>query len=130
LRLRDCFVTAAVRCAPPANKPTPDERDACLGYLVEEFRLLERVRVVVCLGSFGWDVALRALRELGHTSKPKPRFGHGAEATVGPYVLLGSYHPSQQNTFTGKLTEPMLDAVTSRARDLARRGPAPGLRVR
>jgi uracil-DNA glycosylase family 4 len=119
LELRDAYVTAVVRCAPPANKPTPSERDRCLPYLVEELTLLERARVIVCLGAFAWDGALRALRELGHTARPKPKFGHGAEAEVGEYTLVGSFHPSQQNTFTGKLTEPMFDAVFARARELA-----------
>jgi uracil-DNA glycosylase family 4 len=120
LRLRGCYVAATVRCAPPANRPTPDERDTCLRYLIRELELLDRVRVVVALGSFAWDGALRALRGRGHVVRPKPRFGHGAEAEVGPYVLLGSYHPSQQNTFTGVLTEDMLDDVFARARELAR----------
>jgi uracil-DNA glycosylase family 4 len=120
LRLTDAYVTAVVRCAPPANKPTPAERDACLPYLVEELGLLPQARVVLALGSFAWDGALRALASLGHaTPRPKPRFGHAAEASVGPYVLLGSYHPSQQNTFTGKLTEPMFDAVFAQAQELA-----------
>lgn len=122
LELRDAYVTAVVRCAPPANKPTPSERDRCLPYLVEELTLLERARVIVCLGAFAWDGALRALRELGHTARPKPKFGHGAEAEVGEYTLVGSFHPSQQNTFTGRLTEPMLDAVFTRANQLARNG--------
>jgi uracil-DNA glycosylase family 4 len=121
LRLTDCYITACVRCAPPDNKPTPAERDRCLGYLVEELRLLGRVRVIVCLGAFAWDGALRALRQLGHHPPRKPRFGHGAEAVVGPYALLGCYHPSQQNTFTGRLTEAMLDAVLARARALRER---------
>ena len=120
LRLTGAYVTAVVRCAPPANKPTPDERDTCLPYLVEELGLLTRTRVLLALGSFAWDGVLRALATLGHpTPRPKPRFGHGAEAAVGPYTLLGSYHPSQQNTFTGKLTQPMFDAVFARARELA-----------
>lgn len=119
LELRDAYVTAVVRCAPPANKPTPAERDRCLPYLVEELALLDRARVIVCLGAFAWDGALRALRELGHTVRPKPKFGHGMEAEVGEYTLVGSFHPSQQNTFTGKLTEPMFDAVFDRARELA-----------
>jgi len=118
LRLQDCYVAACVRCAPPDNKPTIQERDNCLPYLVEELRLLKKVRVIVCLGSFAWDGALRVLRALGHTARRKPRFGHGAEATVGPYVLLGCYHPSQQNTFTGRLTQEMLDAVFRRARQM------------
>jgi uracil-DNA glycosylase family 4 len=119
LRLRDLFIAAIVRCAPPANKPLPEERDNCLPYLVRELGALGRVRVLVALGSFAWDGALRALAGLGHAARPKPRFGHGAEANVGPYILLGSYHPSQQNTFTGVLTEPMTDAVFTRARELA-----------
>ncbi|MDQ3758705.1 MAG: uracil-DNA glycosylase [Actinomycetota bacterium] len=119
LRLRGAFVTAIVRCAPPQNKPTIAERDECVPYLARELRVLERVRVLVCLGSFGWDGALRSLRSAGHdVPRPKPRFGHGAEARIGPYALVGSYHPSQQNTFTGKLTEEMLDTVFTRANEL------------
>ena len=118
LHLRDCYITACVRCAPPANKPTPEERDTCLAYLIEELQLLPQVRVIVCLGAFAWDGALRAIRSVGYLVQPKPRFGHGAEANVGPYVLLGCYHPSQQNTFTGKLTQPMIDAVLLRAKRL------------
>ncbi len=120
LRLRDAYVTAVVRCAPPANKPTPSERDNCLPYIERELALLERSRVIVALGSFAWDGALRAVRALGEeVPRPKPRFGHGAEARAGRWALLGCYHPSQQNTFTGRLTEPMLDAVFARARELA-----------
>jgi uracil-DNA glycosylase family 4 len=119
LELHDCYITACVRCAPPANKPTIEERDACLGYLVRELPLLEQVRVMVCLGGFAWDGALRALAELGHRPRRKPRFTHAAEARVGPYTLLGCYHPSQQNTFTGKLTEAMLDAVMKHAGKIA-----------
>ena len=120
LALRDCFISAVVRCAPPANRPTTEERDTCLPYLVAELELLPRARVLVALGAFAWDGALRALAALGHPApSPKPRFGHAAEAELGPYTLLGSYHVSQQNTFTGKLTEPMLDAVFERARALA-----------
>jgi uracil-DNA glycosylase len=116
LRLSGAFVAAAVRCAPPANRPLPAERDACLPYAAEELELL-RPRVIVCLGGFAWDAACRLLGV-----RPRPPFGHAAEFEVedGP-VLLGCYHPSQQNTFTGKLTEPMLDAVFARARDLAER---------
>ncbi len=121
LRLKDCYITAGVRCAPPGNHPTPEERDECLPYLVQEMRLLKKVRVVVCLGAFAWDVALRAVRELGYVPARRPKFGHGGESLVGPYVLLGCYHPSQQNTFTGRLTEVMLDAILGRARSLARR---------
>jgi len=121
LRLRDAYVTAVVRCAPPANKPTPAERDTCLEtWLVPELELLGSARVLLALGSFAWDGALRALRGMGHpTPRPRPVFAHGAEAEVGPYLLLGSYHVSQQNTFTGKLTREMLDAVFARGRDLA-----------
>jgi uracil-DNA glycosylase len=115
LRLEGAFVAAAVRCAPPANKPLPSERDNCLPYAGEELGLIAPL-VVVCLGAFAWDAACRLL-EL----RPKPRFAHGAEFTRpgGGPALLGTYHPSQQNTFTGKLTEPMLDAVFARARELA-----------
>jgi uracil-DNA glycosylase len=114
LRLDGAFIAAAVRCAPPANKPLPGERDNCLPYAAEELRLI-RPDVIVCLGAFAWDAACRL-----HGVRPRPRFGHGAEHPIddGP-VLLGSYHVSQQNTFTGKLTEPMLDAVFARARELA-----------
>ena len=122
LRLTGCYVTACVRCAPPQNLPTPAERDRCLPYLYEELDLLPDVRVIVCLGGFAWTGVLRTLRTLGHVPARKPVFGHAAEAQVGPWVLLGSYHPSQQNTFTGRLTEPMLDAVFTRARALAHTG--------
>ena len=122
LTLRDCWITAVVRCAPPANKPTPAERDECLPWLERELALLGRAKVIVCLGSFAWDGALRALRGMAlGIPRPKPRFGHGARATVGDYELLGCFHPSQQNTFTGKLTEPMLDAVFAQAITLADR---------
>jgi uracil-DNA glycosylase len=125
LRLRAAYVTAVNRCPPPGNRPTPMERDNCLPYLVEELRLLERAKVLVALGSFAWEGALRALRELEQEiPRPKPRFGHGAEAMVGRYALLGCYHPSQQNTFTGRLTEAMLDDLFARAGELAgRRSP-------
>jgi uracil-DNA glycosylase family 4 len=120
LRLDDAYVTAVVRCAPPANKPTTEERDTCLPYLADELRMLEAARAIVALGAFAWDGTLRALAALGHaTPRPKPRFGHGAEVEIGRYTLIGSFHVSQQNTFTGKLTEPMLDAVFARARELA-----------
>jgi uracil-DNA glycosylase family 4 len=115
LRLEGAWVGAAVRCAPPANKPLPSERDNCLPYAEEELGLLPHVRVIVCLGRFAWDAAARI-----HGIRPKPRFGHLAEHEAGDgRTLLGSFHPSQQNTFTGKLTEPMLDAVFERARELA-----------
>jgi uracil-DNA glycosylase family 4 len=120
LRLTGAWVTAAVRCAPPANRPLPSERDNCQPYLVRELALLESVRVIVALGSFGWDAALRALLALGEPRvRPRPKFGHGASAEIGRFTLLGCFHPSQQNTFTGKLTEPMIDSVFTRARELA-----------
>ena len=113
-------IAAAVRCAPPANKPTRDEEARCLPYLVRELALLTDLRVIVPLGSIGWLAALKAVAEVGVTvPRPRPAFGHGAEAVVGPYTLVGSYHPSQQNTFTGKLTPPMLEGVLRRAAELA-----------
>lgn len=119
LRLEDVYVSAVVRCAPPINRPLPIERDNCLPYLAREIALLPQVRVLVCLGAFAWDGALRALAALGHHAPGRPRFGHLARAVVGPYWVLGSYHPSQQNTFTGRLTEVMLDAVFTTARTFA-----------
>ena len=123
LELHDAWVTASVRCAPPANRPTPAERDECLPWTVRELALLSDVSVVLCLGAFAWDAALRLLLAAGLAGavpiRPKPRFAHGAELDAGRYTLLGSYHPSQQNTFTGRLTEQMLDAVLLRARGLA-----------
>jgi uracil-DNA glycosylase family 4 len=115
LRLEGCFVTAAVRCAPPANRPLPSERDNCVPYLVRELELLRSLRVIVCLGAFAFDAALRVLG----APRPRPRFGHGAEWDAGRLKLLGCYHPSQQNTFTGRLTEEMMDAVFARARELS-----------
>ena len=121
LRLEGAYVTAVNRCPPPANRPTPAERDNCLPYLVRELKLLERARVVIALGAFAWDGALRALAGLGAPRpRPKPRFGHGTEVEVGAYTLLGCFHPSQQNTFTGRLTVEMTDAVLGRAKALAR----------
>ena len=124
LRLRGAYVTAVNRCAPPANRPSPAERDNCLPYLERELVLLGRARVLVALGSFAWDGSLRALASLGaETPRPRPKFGHGAELSVEAggrsFQLLGCFHVSQQNTFTGKLTEPMLDAVFGRAKELA-----------
>jgi uracil-DNA glycosylase len=118
LELTDAFITAPVRCAPPSNRPTTQERDACAPYLDAELELLPW-RVAVALGGFGWDAVLRHRGWNGN----KPRFGHGAEAVLPDgRTLLGSYHVSQQNTFTGRLTEDMLDAVLSRAGTLAREG--------
>jgi len=120
LELRDAYVTAVVRCPPPANKPTTTERDDCLPYLERELELLGDARVLLALGSFAWDGALRAARALGaQVPRPKPRFGHGAEADLGRWRLLGCFHPSQQNTFTGRLTVPMIDAAFARARVLS-----------
>lgn len=117
LRLDGAFVAAAVRCAPPANKPLPEERDNCLPYALEELELLGQVRVILCLGGFAWDAALRLVKS---TTRPRPRFGHGAEHELADgRMVLGCFHPSQQNTFTGRLTEPMMDAVLGRARELA-----------
>jgi len=123
-RLIDTRMVATVRCAPPANKPTVAERDTCAPWLYRELTLLTpSLRAVVCLGSYGWAAALRGLRAVGYTvPRPQPRFGHAAEAAVRKpsgedVLLLGCYHPSQQNTFTGKLTEDMLDAVMRRARE-------------
>jgi uracil-DNA glycosylase family 4 len=119
LRVKDAYLAAVNRCAPPANKPTPEERDNCVPYLERELRLLTRLTVIVGLGAYAWDGALRAIAARGRVVKPRPKFGHLAEADVGPYRLLGCYHPSQQNTFTGKLTPEMLDEVFVRARALA-----------
>jgi uracil-DNA glycosylase len=120
LRLTNAYVAAVVRCAPPGNRPTAVERDTCLPYLVREIVALERLRAIVALGAFAWDGALRALAGLGHRARPRPRFGHGTEARVGTYALVGAYHPSQQNTFTRTLTPAMLDAVFERAIAIAR----------
>jgi uracil-DNA glycosylase family 4 len=128
LHLDGAWIAAAVRCAPPANRPLPEERDNCLPYAAEELRLLDRVRVLVCLGGFAWDAATRLLE----LPRPRPRFAHGAEHRLADgRALLASYHPSQQNTFTGKLTERMLDGVFARARELAgRSSDGPALRGR
>jgi len=119
LTLTDTYIAAAVRCAPPLNKPTNDERDTCAPFLAREIGILTELRVIVALGQFGWDAALRALATLGHPIRPKPRFGHDVAYQVGPYQLVGSYHPSQQNTFTGRLTAPMFQRVIAHARHLA-----------
>ncbi len=122
-RLIGARMVAAVRCAPPDNKPLIEERDACAPWIEAEVaRVAPHVRAVVALGSYGWDAALRSFRKAGYAvPRPKPKFGHGAEAILGDDItLLGSYHPSQQNTFTGKLTEEMLDSVLGRAATLAR----------
>lgn len=115
LRLHDAYIGAVNRCAPPANRPTPAERDKCLPYLAGEIVALARLQVIVALGAFAWDGALRALATHGYGGRPRSRFGHAAEILVGPYRLIGSFHPSQQNTFTGRLTAAMLDEVLGRA---------------
>jgi uracil-DNA glycosylase family 4 len=117
--LIDTRMMAAVRCAPPLNAPTPTERDTCRPWLSRELALVAP-RVIVVLGGFAWQALLPVLRSLGHALPvPQPRFGHGVEVALGNLTMVGCYHPSQQNTFTGKLTEPMLDAVLVRARALA-----------
>ena len=129
LELFGAWLTAAVRCVPPANKPSSAERETCRPFLAREIELLNRVRTIVTLGGIGWDATLRTLRDLGYdVPVPKPRFGHGAEVKIGAGVteparaaltLIGSYHPSQQNTFTGRLTREMFDAVWTRAVELS-----------
>ena len=131
LALNGTWITAAVRCAPPGNRPTPAERDACRPFLEREWDLLPNLRVVVALGAFAFSVALRLLRDRGETlPRPLPRFGHAAEVPIRPgLTVLASYHPSQQNTFTGKLTPEMFDAIWGRARAMGDAGgphPPPG----
>lgn len=115
LKLRNAWVTAAVKCAPPANKPTPQERANCATYLETEFELLTNSRVIVCLGAFAYQAVCQQLK-----ITPRPKFGHGVRVLAGRYTVLCSYHPSQQNTFTGKLTEPMLDKIFTDAGELVR----------
>jgi uracil-DNA glycosylase family 4 len=120
LRLRDTWVSAAVRCAPPANKPTSEERDACLQWSVRELSLLTNAKVIVCLGGFAWDAAMRLRVQLEEAAPGRARFGHGALSEGARLTLIGCYHPSQQNTFTGRLTESMIDGVLMQAREIAR----------
>jgi uracil-DNA glycosylase family 4 len=117
LRLIDAFITLAARCAPPANRPTPVELETCRPFLVRELALLPRLRVVVALGRIAWDAVVRSAVDLGAAAaRPRPAFGHGARVRLGRLVLIGSYHPSQQNTHTGRLTAAMLDDVLGAAR--------------
>jgi uracil-DNA glycosylase len=118
LVLVEAYIAAVNRCAPPGNRPTVDERDACLPYLARELALLREVTVILTLGAWAWDGVVRVLSLAGHSTRPRPRFGHAAEAAIGPYHLLGCYHPSQQNTFTGRLTASMLDDILARTRKL------------
>jgi uracil-DNA glycosylase len=122
LALTDMWIAAAVRCAPPANKPTPGERDNCLGWTVREVHDLRKLQLIICLGSFAWAAGLRLRAALGQAPpKPRPRFGHDVLALEDqPLPLLGCFHPSQQNTFTGRLTPPMMDAVFTHARSLVK----------
>jgi uracil-DNA glycosylase family 4 len=122
LQLHDCYIAACVRCCPPDNKPTPQERDNCLPFLVREMSLLPNLRCILCLGGFAWDGVLRALAETITLPQPRPTFSHGGEVVIGERTLLGCYHPSQQNTFTGRLTETMLDAVLRRALEVISAG--------
>ncbi len=118
LKLKDAYVTAIVRCAPPENRPTPPERDSCLPFLNRELDIFSDLRILVCLGSFAWDNTIRALKDRGLSVSPKPKFKHGKVLSLGPYTIFASYHPSQQNTFTKKLTEPMLRNVFQKAKRL------------
>jgi uracil-DNA glycosylase family 4 len=125
LELRDLYLTASVRCAPPANKPTPEERDTCLPYLVRELDLLRQVRVIVVLGAFAYAAVARVLARAGSPlPSPRPKFSHALEVPTARGVVLGCFHPSQQNTFTGKLTPTMIDDVFHRARELAEAVPS------
>jgi uracil-DNA glycosylase family 4 len=121
LALTGAYLAAAIRCAPPQNRPTMVERDNCSPYLVRELAALSRVRVIVALGAFGWDVAVRTISSSDVTlrSRPRPKFGHGAEAAIGRYRLIGSFHPSQRNTFTGRQRQQRHEAVLRRAGELA-----------
>jgi uracil-DNA glycosylase len=127
LRLCGAWISAAVRCAPPANRPTPAEREACLPWSVRELQLLASAQTILCLGAFAWDAALRLIGALADPPKslprPRPRFAHAAEFQAERYTLIGCYHPSQQNTFTGKLTKSMIDTVLLRARELVEGAP-------
>ena len=126
LELTDCYISAAVRCAPPANKPSPDEFHECRGYLVRELGLMPGLRVVLALGKIAFDSYLKAASDRGEAlPRPRPRFGHGSRCELrSGLTLLGSYHPSQQNTFTGRLTRPMFHQVFRQARTILRASPS------
>jgi len=122
LRLGGVWITAAVRCAPPANRPTTEERENCMPWAVRELELLKEIRVTVCLGAFAWQAALlldTAASGRSAPPRPRPRFAHGGEYIGGRFTMIGCYHPSQQNTFTGRLTESMIDEVLRAARERA-----------
>lgn len=126
MELRGCYLTAAARCAPPANRPSPAELRRCRAFLLEEIAALRQVRVVVGLGRIGFEAALQAYRASGRiTWEKRPAFGHGRSYTLGEITFLASYHPSQQNTFTGRLTRPMLDRIFAAAAELVRAGARP-----
>ena len=119
LKLKNVYIAAALRCAPPGNKPTPKQLENCSSYLLDELALL-RPRATVCLGAIAWRAVIQVLRAAGHeVPRPRPRFAHGARCPIGPTVLLGCYHVSQQNTFTGRLTPPMINDVLARAKAVA-----------
>ena len=118
LKLKNAYVTMVVRCAPPKNKPTPKERDACLPYLIKEIQMLKKAKILIALGGFSLDGILLTLKNLDYGWKKKPKFGHGVEEKIGPYTILCSYHPSQQNTFTGRLTEEMFLRIFRRVKAL------------
>lgn len=120
LKLKDCYITAILRCAPPQNKPTAEEKINCFAYLLQEINLLENIQVIVALGKIAFDTVLNAFKEIERTNFSKrPQFGHGIELKINEKItLIASYHPSQQNTFTGKLTESMFSAIFKRAREL------------
>ena len=121
LELRSAYVTAAVRCAPPENKPTRAERDECLPFFARELALLTEVQVIVALGAFAYGALWTMLGADGvELPAPRPKFTHGVEVATSTATIIGCFHPSQQNTFTGKLTQPMIDAVFARARELSR----------
>lgn len=128
LVLHDAYIAAAVRCAPPDNKPTPAEIAACHPHLIAETAALTRLRAIVCLGRIGFEAAWRLLADRGLGVRPKPRFGHGlAYHSTPALAVIASYHPSRQNTNTGKLTPPMLEAVFRSAREIIERGTPAGL---